>query len=84
MFYFKKIKPGAGKKKEEQPIDVAWIIYIGMAKMGYSEREVYLLPMGKWLDIFDTYKKVHNFDTQKMLYKTEETEPEKKDTIFDL
>nr|DAG35759.1 MAG TPA: hypothetical protein [Caudoviricetes sp.] len=55
-----------------------------MAKMGYSESEVYLLPMGKWMDIFDTYKKVHNFDTQKMLYKTEETEPEKKDSIFDL
>lgn len=84
MFYFKKTKPGAGKKKEERPIDVAWIIYIGMAKFGYSEKEVYLLPMGKWIDIFETYKRIHNFDMQKMLYKIDDEEPEKKGSVFDL
>ena len=40
--------------------------------------------MGKWLDKFDTYKKVHNFDMQKMLYKIDNEEPEKKGSVFDL
>lgn len=84
MLCVKKIKPGTTEKKEERPIDVAWIIYIGMAMFGYSEKEVYLLPMGKWIDIFETYKRIHNFDMQKMLYKIDDEEPEKKGSVFDL
>ena len=83
MLFIKKIKPGTGKKKEEKPIDVAWLLFIGMNKFGYTEQEAYLLPMGKWIDMFETYKRVHNFDTQRMLYQIEDP-AEKKGSIFDL
>lgn len=83
MLCHKKIEPGT-KKGEGKPIDVAWILYIGIAKMGYSEKEVYLMQMGKWLDLFEVYKNVYNFETAKQLYGTGETENEKKGSVMDL
>ena len=83
MFCRKKIKPGADKEKgESKPMDVSWIIYIGMAKLGYSEKEVLLMSLGKWLDMFETYKAVYNFETTKQLYG--KPEEEKKDSVMDL
>lgn len=49
-------------------MDVSWLIYIGMAKLGYSEKELLLMSFGKWLDMFETYKAVYNFETTKQLY----------------
>lgn len=75
------MKPGTGKE-ENRPIDVSWLLFIGIAKLGYSEKEVYLMQMGKWMDLFDTYRKVYNFETTRQMYGVEETE--KKDSVMDL
>ncbi len=75
------MKPGTGKE-ENRPIDVSWLLFIGIAKLGYSEKEVYLMQMGKWMDLFDTYRKVYNFETARQMYGLEETG--KKDSVMDL
>ena len=81
MFPVKKIKQGTGKE-ENRPIDVSWLLFIGAAKLGYSEKEVYLMQMGKWLDLFDTYRRVYNFETARQLYSVEEAG--KKDSVMNL
>lgn len=82
MFPHKKIKPGT-KKEEEKPIDVAWILFIGVAKFNYHEKEIYLMQIGKWMELFEIYKSIHNFETMKNLYETDAPE-EKKASVFDL
>lgn len=81
MFSVKKRKQGTGKE-ENRPIDVSWLLFIGIAKFGYSEKEVYLMQMGKWLDLFDTYRRVYNFETARQIYRVEEER--EKDSVMDL
>lgn len=40
------------------------------------------MQMGKWLDLFETYRKVYNFETTRQMYGVEETG--KKDSVMDL
>jgi len=49
-------------------------------QFGYSEREVGFLRYGKWADLFESYKKVHNITVEKKIY----SEPEKVVSIFDI
>ncbi len=83
MLYGKKIKPGTGNG-EEKPMDVSWLIYIGMAKLGYTEKEVYLMQVGKWMDLFETYKQVYNFETARQFYGKKEEEKPRKASAMDL
>lgn len=81
MLYIKKIEPGKGDRKPK-PIDIAWVIFIGIAKLGYTEKEVYLMPFGKWMDLFSTYKNVYNFEASHQLYGGQKEE--KKGSVMDL
>lgn len=66
-------------------MDVAWILYIGMNKLGYTEEEVYLMQFGKWIDLFETYKVVYNFESAGGKYQVDmEKEEEKSGSVFDL
>lgn len=58
--------------EEEEPIDFAWVFYIGMNKLGFNYRQMQHLSFGLWADLFETYKVQYNFETRRMLYKTEE------------
>lgn len=40
------------------------------------------MQMGKWLDLFDTYRKVYNFEISRQMYGMDEAE--KKDSVMDL
>lgn len=40
------------------------------------------MQMGKWLDLFDTYRRVYNFETARQLYSVEEAG--KKDSVMNL
>lgn len=57
--------------KEEKLIDFAWILYIGMTKFSYSEKEVGHMYYGKWAELFEVYKKDYNFAAKKMIYQEE-------------
>lgn len=56
-------------------MDFPWIFFIGMNRMGFSYREMGHLYFGKWADIFEVYKKQHNFETRKGMYNLDEEEP---------
>ena len=48
--------------------------------MGYREREVKHLSYGKWSNLFDHYRKMHNAGVKKMVFE----EPEKEVSKLDL
>lgn len=65
-----------GNRGKEEQIDFAWVIWIGMNRLGFTHRQVRQLYFGVWSDLFDVYKKQHNFEVKKGLYRLqEEDEP---------
>ena len=42
--------------------------------MGFSYREVLRLTFGRWADLFDTYKKIHNLTVSGSQFKIEKNE----------
>lgn len=43
-------------------IDFAWILFIGVKKLGFTEREVGHMTLKKWHSLYKAYKK--NFDLE--------------------
>ncbi len=80
MFCSKKIE--TKQKGEEKPIDFAWLIFIGMNKLGFTYTQVGQLYFGLWVDLFEQYKQQHNFETKRGLYVVETTE--EKGSLLDL
>ena len=80
MFFNKKTE--TKQRGEEKPIDFAWLIYIGMNKLGFTYTQVGQMYFGFWIDLFEEYKKHHNFETKRGLYVVEETE--EKSSLLDL
>lgn len=82
MFSNKKVKTKQKTEKEDQPIDFAWIIYIGMNKLGFSYEQTGQLYFGLWADLLEAFKRQYNFEIKKGLYEIE-TE-EKRGSLLDL
>lgn len=73
MFCDKKIEAGQEQFKEnETEIDFAWLTFIAMTKFGFTYDQVGRMYMGLWYDLFEIYKKQHNFEMKRGLYKVEE------------
>lgn len=62
MLYVKKKRQQVGDKEEDAALDFAWITYIGINKLGYTEKDIEKMRIGKWLDLYDAYKAVFNFE----------------------
>lgn len=37
-------------------------------KMGYTEKQIGRMYFGKWCDLFDVYKTIHNMEATKTTY----------------
>lgn len=57
-----------------EPIDFAWVTYMGMTRLGFTYRETGRLYFGLWCDLFEMYKIQHNFEMKKGLYGLSEPE----------
>ena len=68
------------KKKEEsreeevdsdeiKTIDFAHIQILCVNRMGYTPKEAGLLYFGEYVELFEGYKKLYNFEKQNMIYK---------------
>lgn len=73
MLCHKKIEAREGNG-EDKPVNFAWLVYIGMNKLGFSYREVGWLYFGAWADLFEQYKKTYNFEKSRSLYAIYEPE----------
>lgn len=73
------------KKKEEfrdeeddsgkaKTIDFAHIQILCVNRMGYTPKTAGLLYFGEYVELFEGYKKLYNFEKQKMIYKVDERE----------
>ncbi len=78
-----KKKPTDRAESEEESkeliLDFAWIVFIGM-QIGYTEKEVASMYFGKWCDLFEQYKKMHNIRMKKALFE----EPKKVVSLYDI
>lgn len=52
-------------------MDFAWLLFMGM-RFGYSEREVSHLYLGKWVELFQVYKKMHNMEMKRGIFDVKE------------
>ena len=52
---------------ESERINFAWIVFVGM-EIGYREQEIAHMYLGKWCDLFEEYKKMHNIRMQRMIF----------------
>lgn len=55
------------EEEESSPINFAWIVFVGM-EIGYSEKEIAHMYYGKWSDLHEEYKKMHNIRMKKMVF----------------
>ena len=70
---------GSGDEKEPVIIDFAWVLYIGL-ELGYREKEIAYMYYGKWCDLFEQYKKMHNIRMERKIFE----EPKKEVSLLDL
>lgn len=42
-------------------------------EIGYNEKEISHMYFGKWADIYEEYKKMHNIRMQRMIFSEEKT-----------
>lgn len=78
MFQKKKRRDHAEGDGGDSEINFAWIVYVGM-DIGYSEKEVAHMYYGKWCDLFEEWKNMHNIRMKRMVF-----EEEKVQSLMDL
>ncbi len=52
----------------EEPIDIPWVFYIGMNKLGFTYRQTGQMYFGLWVDLYEMFKKQYNFEKKQMMY----------------
>lgn len=75
----KKEQPEEGEQTdsdEAKAIDFAYIQIICVNRMGYTPKNAGFLYFGEYVELFESYKKLYNFETKKMLYRVDEGERE--------
>lgn len=70
---------GRGDEKEPVIIDFAWVLYIGL-ELGYRERDIGYMYYGKWCDLFEQFKFMHNIRMRRGTFE----EPKKEVSLLDL
>jgi hypothetical protein len=55
------------------------VLYIGL-ELGYREKEIAYMYYGKWCDLFEQYKKMHNIRMERKIFE----EPKKEVSLLDL
>ncbi len=72
MFQPKKRKDHAGDGDDtgDLTLDFAWIVFMGV-QMGFTEKEISRMYLSKWDELFDQFKKYHNFKMQRGLFKAQ-------------
>ena len=70
-----------GDEGDGEPIilDFAWILFVAL-ELGYREKEVACMYYGKWCDLFEVYKKMHNIRMRRVTFE----EPRKEVSLLDL
>lgn len=58
----------------ETPIDIPWVYFIGMNRLGFTYRQVGHLYFGLWADLYEMFKKQYNFEKGKMVYVLQDNE----------
>lgn len=63
-------RPRRGRSRrigESEQINFAWIVFTGL-QIGYGEKDIRHLYFGKWADLLEEYKKMHNMKMNRMVF----------------
>ena len=66
---------------EDEPIDFSRLIARGL-RMGIDVNTFRHMYLGTYVELFEEYKKLYNFETQKYLYEVEENQ--RRTSLLDL
>lgn len=80
MLYKKKREDRVEEEDSDEPVvlDFAWIVFVGV-QVGYSEKDVAHMHFGKWCDLFEKYKYMHNMRVRSIAF-----EEKKVSSLMDL
>ena len=78
MFCKKKRDDRVEEQGEESEINFARLVFIGM-KIGYREWEIAHMYFGKWCDLFEEFKHMHNIEMRRQIF-----EKQKVTSLMDL
>lgn len=70
----KKITKEKSQEEENRDLDVDYCLMMARTKFGATEFECEFMQYGRWIDLFNTYKYIYNFETKQMLYADAEEE----------
>ena len=57
---------------QDDTIDIDYITFMCMNRLGFTYSQTMHMYFGKFVDLFEIYKEVYNFETKRLLYKLEE------------
>lgn len=58
----------------DEIIDIPWVVYLGMNKLGFTYRQVKHMYFGFWADLYEMFKKQYNFEKKQMIYVLQDNE----------
>lgn len=81
MLCSKKIKARGVQTEEDTPVDFAWLYQMGVMCLGFTHRTVRQQYMGWWMDLFEIYKRHHNFKVKRGLFTVNDDREEEISTL---
>lgn len=60
-------------EENTEPINFAWIVFMGM-RIGYTEKEIAHMYLGKWSDLYEEFKKMHNITMKQQIFEEKKVE----------
>ena len=62
-------------------MDFPWLYQIGVTCLGFTHRSVRQQYIGEWMDLFEIYKRHHNFLTKRVLFSISDDQEENISTL---
>ena len=81
MLCSKKIGARGIQSEEDTPMDFPWLYQMGVTCMGFTHRTVRQQYMGLWMDLFEIYKRHHNFQAKRGLFSVSDEKEEEISTL---
>lgn len=81
MLCNKKIGARGVQSEEDTPMDFPWLYQMGVTCLGFTHRSVRQQYIGMWMDLFEIYKRHHNFQIKRGLFSISDDQEEKISTL---
>ncbi|WP_460309712.1 hypothetical protein [Waltera acetigignens] len=84
MLLRKKIGARGIQSEEDTTMDFPWLYQMGVTCLGFTHRTVRQQYMGLWMDLFEIYKRHHNFQAKRGLFSVVNEDKEEEISTLDV